>query len=493
MIYSADGLEINYLSPDEIHGWQPYREIPPASQRSEPFIQRLQDAGLWTPSQIAGRRWPMGCVSLEITQRCNLDCTLCYLSEHSEAVRDIPLEEVFRRIDMIAAHYGKNTDVQVSGGDPTLRKREELIQIVQRITDKGMRASLFTNGILATRELLIELCAAGLVDVAFHVDMTQQRKGYANEVELNVIRQKYVERSRDLPLAVFFNTTIFDDNFNEVPELVRFFRKYTDVVSLVSFQLQADTGRGVLRDREQRITPDTMIEHIQAGADKALRFDTLTVGHPSCNRYGMAFSINGNLYDCYDDTDFIVPLLNATAHVSFSRTDRSATIVAIFRAFFKAPHLWRKGISWFVRKIWSAKADLWAARGKIHKLTFMIHNFMDACHLEHDRIHACIFMVASQDGPISMCLHNAKRDDYILRPIAVDGVEGKRLWQPLSGETLPLEVVSEQSIDPKIYPIKLLKGRTRAEVLLGRSVKPNATKATYKPLTASVNVEDNLQ
>lgn len=29
----------------------------------------------------------MGWVTLEITQRCNLDCTLCYLSENSEAVK----------------------------------------------------------------------------------------------------------------------------------------------------------------------------------------------------------------------------------------------------------------------------------------------------------------------------------------------------------------------------------------------------------------------
>jgi sulfatase maturation enzyme AslB (radical SAM superfamily) len=493
MIYVADGLEINYLSPDEIHDWQPYREIPPANQRNEPFIQRLQDVGLWIPSQIAGRRWPIGCVSLEITQRCNLDCTLCYLSEHSEAVRDIPLEEIYRRIDMIAAHYGKNTDVQVSGGDPTLRKREELFQIVQRITDKGMRASLFTNGILATRELLAELSEAGLVDVAFHVDMTQQRKGYASEAELNVIREKYIELTRGLPLAVFFNTTIHDDNFHEVAALVQFFRRHTDVVSLVSFQLQADTGRGVLRDRDQRITPDTMIEHIQAGADKALRFDTLAVGHPSCNRYGMAFSINGNLYDCYDDPDFIVPLLNATDHVSFSRTDRRATIVAVVRAFFKAPQLWAKGLTWLARKIWSAKADLWAARGKVYKLTFMIHNFMDACHLEHDRIHACIFMVASNDGPISMCLHNAKRDEFILKPIAVDGAEGKRLWQPLSGRTTPIDVEREQSSDPKIYPIKRLKGRTRAEALLDRSVNTRDAQTTYKTHVTTVNVEDNVQ
>lgn len=489
MIYAADGLEMNYLSPEEIQNWPPYTKIPPESQHSEPFIKRLKDVGLWTPSQIAGRRWSMGCVSLEITQRCNLDCTLCYLSEHSEAVRDVPLEEVFRRIDMIAAHYGKNTDVQVSGGDPTLRKREELIQIVQRITDKGLRASLFTNGILASRALLVDLCAVGLVDVAFHVDMTQQRKGYKSEQDLNTLREKYIERTRGLPLVVFFNTTVHDGNFQEVPALVRFFRQHTDVVSLVSFQLQADTGRGVLRHRDQCITPDTMINRIQSGADQAIGFDTLTVGHPSCNRYAMALSINGNLYDCYDDPEFIVPLLEATAHVSFSRTDRRATIVAVFHAFFKAPHLWGKGLNWLARKIWSAKADLWAARGKVYKLTFMIHNFMDACHLEHDRLHACIFMVATPDGPLSMCLHNAKRDEYILKPIVVNGAEGKRLWQPLSGATMPLVAVHEHSIDPKIYPIKFLKGRTRVEALLDRS----SPTAVQQPNAALISVEDTVQ
>jgi organic radical activating enzyme len=475
MIYSTDGLEINYLSAEEIHGWQPFDKPPDPNQRSEPFIQRLKDVGLWTPNQIAGRRWPMGCVSLEITQRCNLDCTLCYLSEHSEAVRDIPLEEVFHRIDMIEAHYGKNTDVQVSGGDPTLRKREELIQVVQRITDKGMRASLFTNGILASRELLVDLCAAGLIDVAFHVDMTQQH---------------YIERTRGVPLAVFFNTTIHDNNFREVPALVRFFRQHTDVVSLVSFQLQADTGRGVLRDRNQLITPDTMIERIQKGADKAIRFDTLTVGHSSCNRYAMAFSINGNLYDFYDEPEFIVPLLNATANVSFPRTKRSSAMLAAGLAFIKVPHLWGKGLSWLARKLWSAKSDVWQARGKIHKLTFMIHNFMDACHLERDRIHACIFMVASQDGPLSMCMHNAKRDDYILRPIVLNDGQGNHFWDPLSGKTKPAAEMNTYKIDPKIHPIKYLKGRSRAEKLQGCSVV-NSQNTTNAPSVSSTSIEEN--
>ena len=53
-------------------------------------------SGQWSAGQFIGRRWPIGCVALEITQRCNLDCTACYLSEHSEAVKDVPIEEVFR-------------------------------------------------------------------------------------------------------------------------------------------------------------------------------------------------------------------------------------------------------------------------------------------------------------------------------------------------------------------------------------------------------------
>ena len=74
----------------------------------------------------------------------------------------------------------------------------------------------------------------------------------------------------------FFNTTIFEGNFHEIPALVNFFRKQTDVVSLISFQLQANTGRGVLKDRAVQISPESTIEKIQAGADKALRFDGVT-------------------------------------------------------------------------------------------------------------------------------------------------------------------------------------------------------------------------
>ncbi len=118
------------MTADDIRAWQP----DPVPREGTPLArarQRVETAGLWGPWQALGRRFAIGCVALEITQRCNLDCTYCYLSESSEALHDIPLPEVMRRIDLIHAHYGDGTDVQITGGESTLRARHELIAIVR--------------------------------------------------------------------------------------------------------------------------------------------------------------------------------------------------------------------------------------------------------------------------------------------------------------------------------------------------------------------------
>jgi MoaA/NifB/PqqE/SkfB family radical SAM enzyme len=395
-----------------------------------------------------GRRWPIGCVALEITQRCNLDCTACYLSEHSEGVKDIPLEELFRRIDLIFEHYGPNANVQVTGGDPTLRNREELVAIVRRLSQKGLRPALFTNGIRAKRELLVELVEAGLVDVAFHVDLTQQRRGYESEVALNEIRQDYIERARGLPLSVMFNTTIFDRNFEEIPAIVRFFVRNCDVVRLASFQLQAETGRGTLGRRNAAITVESVQEQIEKGARSSISFDALRVGHARCNRYGMIFVANNRAYDALDDRRSLEAVLERMPLLSFDRRGRSKVIATFVKGILTSPYLSFKAVGWLIWKAWQARADLWATRGRVSKLSFVIHNFMDTCRLERDRVDACAFMAMTQRGPISMCLHNAKRDAFILAPISLSGPEGDRFWNPISGELMEKSAGMHRPPDP---------------------------------------------
>ena len=416
---------------------------------------RMQRTGQWDASQLAGRRWPVACVSLEVTQRCNLDCTLCYLSESSEAVRDFPLEEVYRRIDLIVAHFGANTDVQVSGGEPTLRDRDELVAIVARLKQVGLRSSLLTNGIKASRDLLVALADAGLTDVVFHVDTTQLRTGYDSEADLNALRAEYIERARGLPIGVFFNTTVHAGNFDAVPMLAAWFVAHADLVRFASFQLQAETGRGVLGARADLLDNDSLFERLQQGAGAPLRSNVLAAGHQACNRSAVMLVINGRAYDAFADAAFVRRFMHETVALRIDRDTKWRAVRSLWRAVVARPRLAVATLRWIATFAWAARRDLVAARGRVDKLTFLTHNFMDATRLDVERVDACVFMAITQDGPLSMCAFNADRDRYLLRPLRTSTGP----WDPLAG----------RADTGRTFPIKWLKGRSRQSAIEARA------------------------
>lgn len=472
--------DARYLSQAEIDSLDPEPLPRPGSDPLARAREAITASGHWNAGQQFGQRWPIGCVALEITQRCNLDCTLCYLSENSEAVRDIPIEEIHRRIDLIHQHYGPGTDVQVTGGEPTLRARADLVEIIQAIAARGMRSTLMTNGVHASRELLEALSAAGLSDVAFHVDTTQEIKGFDCEAALNQRRLQYIERARGLPLGVFFNTTVHRDNFHEVAGLAAFFAEHAAAVRTASFQLQADTGRGVAGRRDVVITPDTVTREIERGIGSALRFDASLVGHPACTRYAKCLVLGGEALDLFDEPAFIRRVQSATAHLRFDRR-RPATVVWSLAGWLCThPRLWGAALRWLARKGWQARGALTRWRAPRGTVSFVVHNFMDAARLEPDRIAACVFKTMTRDGPISMCLHNAKRDQFILQSIEVavpnppksaespkSPHAANRFWQPLTGE-VTAEPGAVLEVDPQRHPLKRLRGRSRQVAMAGR-------------------------
>lgn len=455
-----------YMTAEQIQNWQPYALAADGKTPLERARKRVEDAGQWAPWQMMGRRFAIGCVALEVTQRCNLDCTYCYLSESSEALKDIPLQEVYRRIDLIHAHYGDNTDVQVTGGDPTLRRRDELMAIVRYIRQKKMRASFFTNGIKASRDMLIELCENGVEDVAFHVDMTQERKGYGNELAMNEIRQDYIERARGLPLSVFFNTTVYPANFHEVPELVKFFVRNSDVVRMAAFQVGADTGRGT-DTRRVAVTPDTVQAQIEAGLGTTLQFGAASAGHSHCNRYAMGLVINDRVYDFLNDPGFVAQMLNGTKDIVWDRAHKRRTLERMAEYIITNPRILGGFAKRAAKLGWRARRDLLKARGKVGKLSFHIHNFQDSSQLDQVRCEACSFMVMTPEGPMSMCVHNAKRDNYLLVAAQVKK-EGKVLfWNPATGQ---IQDHKPERIDVNLTR-KNARGRAKVEMAKTRARK----------------------
>jgi radical SAM protein len=104
----------------------------------------------------------------EITQACDLaciHCRACAVSERNPA--ELDTDEGFALLDRIAE---MGTPIVVlTGGDPA--KRPDLVRLVEHGTKRGLTMALTPSSTpLVTRELLVELKAAGLARMAVSVD-----------------------------------------------------------------------------------------------------------------------------------------------------------------------------------------------------------------------------------------------------------------------------------------------------------------------------------
>ena len=375
-----------------------------------------------TSHQVLGRRSTIGCVALEVTQRCNLDCTLCYLSEYSESVADPPVAELKRRLDNIKRLFGPGTNVQITGGEPTLRSRADLVEIVRHARSIGLMPALFTNGIRMTRDLLVALRDVGLIDVAMHVDMTQERKGYASEIALNEVREKYLSRASGLGLALIFNTTVFDGNLHEIPELVRFFVRHAGPLGMASFQLQAETGRGVFRARGHELTKEGVRAMIAEACGTKLSWENILIGHPLCHDIAYTLVAGDTVVDLFDRREVVESWLRDFGTVEVDRTRPAESAWNLARHMFvEKPGWFRTGAPWLARIARKLVPAMVRSRGRAGKLSFFVQNFQDATRLDAERVHNCSFHVATADGSVSMCEHNARRDDFIIPASLVRG------------------------------------------------------------------------
>jgi len=169
---------------------------------------------------------------IEPTQACNLACDGCYrenVKQHKS------MEEVESDLDVFARL--RNVDgVSIAGGDPLTHP--EVVEIVRRVTARGRKAIINTNGLALTREMLVELKQAGLVGLTFHVDSRQGRPGWKNktEVQMNELRSTYVDLVSSVGgLALAFNSTVYEETLHEVPELVAWAGRNIDRVHTMVF------------------------------------------------------------------------------------------------------------------------------------------------------------------------------------------------------------------------------------------------------------------
>lgn len=92
------------------------------------------------------------CVSVvEITERCNLSCPVCYAESTPSHGRHASLEEVISMLDTVVESEGEPDVLQISGGEPTIHA--DFFAILDAVQERPVRHLMInTNGLRIAKE-----------------------------------------------------------------------------------------------------------------------------------------------------------------------------------------------------------------------------------------------------------------------------------------------------------------------------------------------------
>jgi len=170
---------------------------------------------------------------LEVTKACNLSCEGCYRENHPKDHK--PLDQIERDL-AVFKKYRKTDGVSIAGGDPLIHP--QIVEIVRLVAQQGLKPILNTNGMALSKELLLALKKAGVAGFTFHIDSKQHRPHWKGktEIELNALRLSYAEMLAEVGgLSCAFNSTVYADTLQYVPDIVAWGQEHIDIVHVIVF------------------------------------------------------------------------------------------------------------------------------------------------------------------------------------------------------------------------------------------------------------------
>ncbi len=213
---------------------------------------------------------------LEVTQRCNMRCPICFAASEQESGMDPDLSGIEQMLQAIKDSAG-NCPIQLSGGEPTLR--DDLPEIVSLARQKGFdHVQINTNGIRLARDTRYgqALKDAGVTDFFLQFD------GITNDVYLQIrgaellsTKLKAIERCAELRIAVILVPTLVKNvNDTQIGRIIRFAKKWMPTIRGVHFQPMTYLGRYPrLPHNEDRILMPDILSAIEEQTDGELRAD----------------------------------------------------------------------------------------------------------------------------------------------------------------------------------------------------------------------------
>jgi len=367
-------------------------------------------------------RKPAGLAILEVTERCNLTCPMCY-AYSSPSERDYSLAEIETRLDQLIAIEGIGISLQISGGEPSVRK--DLHKIAAMVKRKGFgQLEMVSNGIRLAREpdFAEKLVEWGFTSVYLQFDSTRPEDIIKLRGEdLWNVREKAIVALERVKLPSTLAVSLYDGlNSDQIQQVIDFAWQHPGTVCAIAFQAATPFGRFEVdkskpngnghTNTEQPLTPRKLrmpeilklIEE-QTGLSQDLFFP-VGEGSPLCN----TFSLLKYTKDGYKP---IAPnfTLKEFMEVMGPRPNMTLRMLTRGRAAVLPQIVSNIGGSLKLMKtLWphiGTDPSFWTSR---KTLTLFVKPFMDESDFDMSRIERCCFHNASPRGVMSFCALNAR-------------------------------------------------------------------------------------
>ena len=342
---------------------------------------------------------------LEVTNRCNLNCPVCYMDANN-GPSVIPSLDILRgRLELLVRSETTPPALNITGGEPTTRR--DVADIVSLAHSMGFKdLTISTNGLVVSRrpELLKELAAAGLTEVAISLD------GLSDDVFLKTrgtplleTKTRAIDAALSAGLTVTVSATIVRGvNMDQIGDIIRFAKERH--IDGVNFAPLAYIGRypAEFRDAGRVTIPDVLkeIERQTKGELEVDDFVPVPCPDSRCSTMTYAFNDGKRLYPVTDYID----------------------VRAYLDVYGDKVSCGPEGCDWIsaaLDKLWSMSAV--PGSGKVVEnintiapalrpasdvMTIQVHAFQDPWTLDVQRLKKCCIHVATDGSLMPFCAYN---------------------------------------------------------------------------------------
>ncbi len=379
--------------------------------------------------------------NLEITNKCNYKCPVCFANSDVANYNYHPsIEKISEMMDTLRNQNPPNDAIQLSGGEPTIRK--DFFEIIKMARSKGfIQVQVATNGKIIADDpnFAIKLANADIDTIYLQFDGVTPEP-FIEVRGFNALPQKIkaIENMRKAgkrPHVVLVPTIIKGVNDHQIGDIIRFAAENIDIIRGVNFQPISYTGR--ISNQElmnRRITvPDILnlaqkqlkgeilakdffpvsaaspvLEYIQL-LNKNIQLPILNT-HPACGAWSFVYKFDNILIPL----DRIINLKNLFKLVSSLKTTKISEIVLkiIYRFYglfrFSSLKYLHKIIFQILRVLRHGSMDSISNFSNNQHILFIgTMHFMDPYNLDFERLErCCIHNVAPDGSVIPFCAYN---------------------------------------------------------------------------------------